>query len=61
MLWEQYTGHNLFSAFGRCSDITLAREGRVRSQAGFAHAIVAGTLGATLIPIFLGLWWQGKQ
>ncbi len=61
MLWEQYTGHNLFSVFGGVSDITLAREGRVRSQAGFAHAIVAGTLGATLIPIFLGLWWQGKQ
>ena len=33
MLWEQYTGHNLFSVFGGVSDITLAREGRVRSQA----------------------------
>ena len=60
MVWEQYTGRNLFSVFGGVPEITQAREGRLRSQAGFAHAIVAGTLGATLLPIFVGLWCQGK-
>jgi hypothetical protein len=61
MVREQMTGHNLFAIFGGVSEVTAIREGRVRSQAVFAHAIVAGTLGATLVPLFVGLWCQGRK
>ena len=59
MVLEQQTGRNVFSMFGGVPEITSIREGRLRSQAVFAHAIVAGTVGATLVPVFIGLWWQG--
>jgi hypothetical protein len=61
MVVEQRTGRNVFSIFGGVPDFTPIREGRVRSQAAFAHAIVAGTVGATLLPLFVGLWFQGKK
>ena len=61
MAWEQFTGRNVFAMFGGVSDITPIRDGRVRSQAAFAHAIVAGTVGATLVPLFVGLWCQGRK
>jgi len=37
------------------------REGKLRSQGPFAHPILAGTFGAVLLPLFLGLWWQNKK
>ena len=61
MVREQMTGRNVFSMFGGVSEFTPIREGRLRSQAAFAHAIVAGTLGATLVPLFVGLWCQGRK
>jgi hypothetical protein len=62
MVHEQITGHNIiFSIFGGVSQVTPIRDGRLRSQAAFAHAIVAGTLGATLVPLFVGLWCQGRK
>jgi hypothetical protein len=61
MVFEQETGRNVFSVFGGVSELTPIRDGRLRSQAVFAHAIVAGTVGATLVPIFIGLWWQGGR
>ena len=32
------------------------REGRIRSRGTFAHQILAGTFGATLLPLFFLLW-----
>jgi hypothetical protein len=61
MLNEQVTGRNLFSVFGGVPDITYVREGKLRSQGAFGHPILAGTFGATLLPLFVGLWWQGKS
>lgn len=58
MIYEQRTGRNLFSIFGGVSEFTAVRDGKIRSQAAFAHAIVAGTVGANLLPLFVGLWWQ---
>ena len=58
MVREQLTGRNVFSIFGGVPEFTQIREGRLRSQAAFAVAILAGTLGATLLPLFIGLWWQ---
>ena len=61
MVREQLTGRNTFSVFGVVPEVTLVREGRLRSQAASAHAILAGTLGATLLPLFVGLLWQGGK
>lgn len=61
MILEQQTGRNVFAMFGGVSVITPVREGRIRSQGPFAHAIIAGTIGATLFPLFLGMWWARKK
>jgi hypothetical protein len=60
MILEQQTGRNVFSVFGGVPEIAPVREGRIRSQGPFAHPLIAGTLGATLLPLFLGLWWAKK-
>ena len=61
MILEQETGRNVFSVFGGVPEFTAIREGKLRSQAAFAHSIVAGTVGANLFPLFIGLWWQGGK
>ena len=57
MLVEENTTHNLLSVFGGVPDITLVREGHLRCQGAFAHPILAGTFGATQIPLFAALWF----
>ncbi len=58
MLTEQVTGRNLFAVFGGVPEFTYVREGRLRSQGAFGHPILAGTFGATVLPLFAGLWWR---
>lgn len=60
MIIEQITQRNLFSIFGGVPQYTIIRDGRLRSQAAFAHAIHAGTFGAMLIPYSWGLWSKEK-
>lgn len=60
MISEQATGRNLFGAFGVLA-ITPVRDGLLRSQASFEHSILAGNFGATLFPVFVGLWVLGKK
>jgi len=60
MIVEQLTGRNAFSIFGCVPASTAVREGRFRSQGPFAHPIIAGTLGATFLPLFVGLWWAKR-
>lgn len=55
MLMEKATGKNLFSVFGGISQDVMVRQGRLRAQGPFLHAILAGTVGATCIPLFIGL------
>ena len=31
------------------------------AQASFAHPLLAGSFGAVLIPVFIGLWLKGKS
>lgn len=61
MLIENMTARNLFSVFGGVPDITVIRQGVLRCQGPFAHPILAGTFGASLIAYFVGLWWQGPD
>jgi hypothetical protein len=56
MIVEKLTQRNLFSAFGGVPEMTGVREGTLRCQGPFRHPILSGTFGATLFPLFLGLW-----
>jgi hypothetical protein len=61
MLVEKSTSHNVFSVFGGVPEVTFAREGKLRCQGAFRHPILAGTYGATMFPLFVGLWLMGKS
>lgn len=39
----------------------LSRDGHVRSTATFGTPILAGTFGAVLLPIFIGLWMSDRK
>ena len=56
MLYEKLTVYNLFSVLGGVTEMPAIREGRVRAQGPFAHAILAGTVGAVCIPFIVPLW-----
>jgi hypothetical protein len=55
-LIESANGRNLFSIFGGVAEFTPLRDGKVRSTFSLGDAILAGTFGATLMPLFVGLW-----
>jgi hypothetical protein len=60
MLVEHFTQHNAFALVGSLP-ISSIRYGAVRAEGPFEHSIIAGTIGAMLMPLFIGLWWQGKR
>ena len=53
---EHATGKNPFYVFGGVSEFSEIRDGRIRCQGPFRHPILAGTFGATVMPLFVGLW-----
>jgi hypothetical protein len=57
---EQLTRQNIFGLVGG-SQTAGVREGHVRSQGVFQHPLLAGTFGATCLPLFVGLWKTGKS
>jgi len=62
MIYEQVRIQNLFGILiGGVDSVPLIREGRIRSQGAFGHAILAGTFGAMLLPLFVLLWTHGKS
>jgi hypothetical protein len=61
MLIEKKTGYNPFSVFDGVPVYSLVREGSVRCQGPFRHAILAGTFGATMFPIMVGLYFAVKK
>lgn len=56
MLLEKFTGRNLFSIFGGVPEMSQIREGKVRAQGPFLHPILAGTVGATCVPLFIAIF-----
>jgi hypothetical protein len=60
-LLENRTGRNIFSIFGGVSPITSAREGRLRCQGAYSHAILAGCFWASLMPLIAAYWWKSKK
>ena len=55
MIVEKVTGKNHFALFGGVDEMSAIRDGRVRAQGAFRHPILAGTFGATLLPLMIGL------
>ena len=60
MTYEKIATSNAFSILGGVPDAPNIREGRVRAQGPFAHAILAGTVGAAMLPLCVGLWRRHK-
>jgi hypothetical protein len=56
MMYEHSSAYNPFWLLG-APEITDIRDGQVRAQGPFGHAIVAGTVGAALLPLFVGLFF----
>lgn len=61
MLYEKVTLQNLFyEAVGEPIGLYI-RNGSARAQGPFAHAIIAGTVAATTMPIVIVLWRQFRK
>lgn len=61
MTIERVTGRNPFAILGGVRQFSEVRNGIVRAQGPFEQEIPAGVFGATLIPLFVGLWaWNRK-
>lgn len=60
VLFESFTSHNLFSILGseEITDALWSRNGRPRCVGSFRNPSLLGTLGATLLPLYLGLWFS---
>lgn len=55
MIMEKITKINYFSMFGGVPHETAFREGKYRAQGPFMHPILAGTVGAVCLPLFIGI------
>lgn len=56
MLVEKQTGLNPYRFIGARNEISLVRDGKIRAQGPFGTPILAGTVGASAIPLFFPLW-----
>jgi hypothetical protein len=61
MLNEKLRGQNVFGYLGSIPVVSEIREGAIRAQGPFAHPILAGTFGVTLVPLFWWLWYSRKS
>ncbi len=58
---EKLTTRNYFSIFGGVDMYTSAREGKVRCQGAYPHAIIAGCFWASLLPLMAAGFWQAHR
>lgn len=61
MLYEKVAVENFFYALAGTPLSPEIREGRVRALGAFGHSILGGTLGATSLPIVMGLWNTNRR
>src|SRR6267142_3872680 len=61
MLFEKVHQLNVFGLLGGVRTVPEMRGGSVRAEGPFQHELLAGTFAATLLPLFLLLWRQGKS
>ena len=60
MCIERFTGRNPFYVLGGVPAFAEVRNNIVRGQGPFGHPILAGTFGAVWLPLFIGLWLEGR-
>jgi hypothetical protein len=60
-VWEQMALQNVFGLLGGTQAVPTIREGKIRSQGVFQHALTAGSFAATSLPLYLMLWKNGKS
>ena len=60
MLYEHSSAYNPFWLLG-APQITNIRDDQIRAQGPFGHAIIAGTVGAVLLPVFVGLFLRRSR
>ncbi len=58
---ERVTQRNPFALLGGVPAVTDVREGRLRCQGPFPHAILAGCFWAALLPLIVAKWWHGPK
>ncbi|MDD5581443.1 MAG: hypothetical protein PHY16_19530 [Methylobacter sp.] len=58
VLIETLQGHHVFALLGSYAPEVM-RGGRLRSIGSFDHPSLLGTLGASFMPIYIGLWCAG--
>jgi hypothetical protein len=56
MIYEQIAGKNIFYLLDGLEISAAIREGKIRSQGPFNHAIIAGSVGAVFMPLILASW-----
>ncbi len=61
MSQERVTMRNPYFALGAANSDVLVREGKVRARGPFRHPILAGSAGATFLPLMLFLWRDRKR
>ncbi len=60
MLNEKLRMQNIFAFIGGVPLVPEMRDGHIRAQGPFMHPLLAGSFGATCVPLFIWLWYQGK-
>jgi hypothetical protein len=55
MVVEMFTGRNMFASLGGVPEVSAIRDGYVRAQGPFQHTILAGTVGAVSMPLFVSM------
>lgn len=61
MIYEKLAAQNLFSILGGVPEVPEIRQGRIRAQGPFSHSIMAGTVGAVMLPVCIGLWKRYRR
>jgi len=61
MLAERVYGHNWFAALGGVAPEASLRHGKFRAMGPFAHAILAGTVGAMCVPMAVLEWRSNRK
>ena len=63
MMLEKLNGQNLYATLGLggVRDVAAFRGGKFRAQGPFAHAILAGTVGAVCFGMALYLWFKQRK
>jgi len=58
LLVESFGRQNLFTSMGGIEYGDWLRGGRPRCQGSFRHPSLLGTLGASFLPLYIGLWFE---